>query len=198
LVAGGDDTQKLATSLAGPTFRKKWSIGPRRCPMLAVADAEAAAALRELGATLRGNGAASPYTLARFPSRLLTFWEGVKGVMPARLSRQTDTRADSHALAIWLTSQTYCFVIMHVSVLFGGLFLASPLPLSPEYNKTFTRPLELLFKRASPLTCCLNTCSSARLPTPPPAPRSISKYSLRPEPRRPASYRSYMKDVDER
>jgi len=143
----------------------------------------------------RTNGAASPYTLARFPSRLLTFWEGVKGVMPARLSRQTDTRADSHALAIWLTSQTYCFVIMHVSVLFGGLFLASPLPLSPEYNNTFTRPLELLFKRASPLTCCLNTCSSARLPTPPPAPRSISKYSLRPEPRRPASHRSYMKEL---
>ena len=132
MVAGGDDTQKLATSLAGPTFRKKWSIGPRRCPMLAVADAEAAAALRELGATLRGNGAASPYTLARFPSRLLTFWEGVKGVMPARLSRQTDTRADSHALAIWLTSQTYCFVIMHVCVLFGGLFLASPLLPSPS------------------------------------------------------------------
>ena len=55
MVAGGDDTQKLATSLAGPTFRKKWSIGPRRCPMLAVADAEAAAALRELGATLKAS-----------------------------------------------------------------------------------------------------------------------------------------------
>jgi hypothetical protein len=107
----------------------------------------------------RTNGAASPYTLARFPSRLLTFWEGVKGVMPARLSRQTDTRADSHALAIWLTSQTYCFVIMHVSVLFGGLFLASPLPLSPEYIYAPPRTpvqaripayvlLEHLFKRA--------------------------------------------------
>ena len=153
----------------------------------------------------RTNGAASPYTLARFPSRLLTFWEGVKGVMPARLSRQTDTRADSHALAIWLTSQTYCFVIMHVCVLFGGLFLASPLPLSPDCAPPRTRPVrarvpglappELLFKRASPLTRCLNTCSSARSPAPPPAPRSISKYSLRPEPRRPASHRSYMKEL---
>ena len=111
-------------------------------------------------------------------------------------SRQTDTRADSHALAIWLTSQTYCFVIMHVCVLFGGLFLASPLPLSPDCAPPRTRPVrarvpglappELLFKRASPLTRCLNTCSSARSPAPPPAPRSISKYSLRPEPR-PAS-----------
>ena len=71
-------------------------------------------------------------------------------------SRQTDTRADSHALAIWLTSQTYCFVIMHVCVLFGGLFLASPLPLSPDCAPTRTpvrarvprlAPPELLFKR---------------------------------------------------
>jgi len=65
---------------------------------------------------------------------------------------------DSHALAIWLTSQTYCFVIMHVCVLFGGLFLASPLPLSPDCAPPRTRPVrarvpglappELLFKRA--------------------------------------------------
>jgi len=37
------------------TFRKKWPVGPRRCPMSAKADAEAAAALRELGATLKAS-----------------------------------------------------------------------------------------------------------------------------------------------
>ena len=33
------------------TFRKKWAVGARRCPMSAKAEANAAAALRELGAT---------------------------------------------------------------------------------------------------------------------------------------------------
>jgi hypothetical protein len=51
------------------------------------------------------------------------------------------------AALIWLTSHTYCFVIMHVYVLFGGLFLASPLPLSPEYAPKYAPPP--------------NTCSSA-------------------------------------
>ena len=44
------------------------------------------------------------------------------------------------AALIWLTSHTYCFVIMHVYVLFGGLFLASPLPLSPEYAPKYAPP----------------------------------------------------------
>ena len=50
LVAGGDETQKLA--IYWPvTFPKKWPVGARRCPMSAKAEANAAAALRELGAT---------------------------------------------------------------------------------------------------------------------------------------------------
>ena len=85
--------------------------------------------------------------------------------------------------------------------LFGGLCLARPhslsLSLSPDYAL-----LERLFERASPahaplehpgssarmsarppLTHCSNACSSVRSPAPPPAPRSISKDSLRPVPR---------------
>ena len=37
------------------TFRKKWPVGARRCPMTAKAEAEAAAALRELGATMKAS-----------------------------------------------------------------------------------------------------------------------------------------------
>ena len=37
------------------TFRKKWPVGARRCPMSAKAEAEAAAALRELGATMKAS-----------------------------------------------------------------------------------------------------------------------------------------------
>ena len=41
------------------TFRKKWPFGARRCPRSAKAEAKAAAALRELGATLKASATAS-------------------------------------------------------------------------------------------------------------------------------------------
>ena len=46
---------KVGHLVGQATFRQKWPVGPRRCPMSAKADAEAAAALRELGATLKAS-----------------------------------------------------------------------------------------------------------------------------------------------
>ena len=122
-------------------------------------------------------------------------------------SRQTDTRVQiqSRALQIWLISEL--LFLMHPRrmehALFGGtvacVWPALTLSLSPPPDYAL---LERLFERASPAHAPLEhpvrardprlrtartpvraRCALVRSPAPPPAPRSISKYSLRPEPR---------------
>jgi hypothetical protein len=75
------------------TFRKKWPVGPRRCPMSAKADAEAAAALRELGATLKASKEEARGT------RRYYFTDSLPLPVPERLKNE-----GSHRLEISLTS----------------------------------------------------------------------------------------------
>ena len=109
------------------------------------------------------------------------------------VDRLTRGQIQSRALQIWLISELLflmhaCAVRWPVS---GPPSLS--LSLSPRITRCLnacssarpplTRRSNILFERATPLTHCSNACSSVRSPAPPPAPRSISKYSLRPEPR---------------
>ena len=120
------------------------------------------------------------------------------------VDRLTRVQIQSRALQIWLISEL--LFLMNVWRMEHALFGGTVACLARSHSFSLFPPgyalLERLFERASPAHAPLEhpvrardprlrtartpvqaRCALVRSPAPPPAPRSISKYSLRPEPR---------------